>query len=69
MSVERVEGWGNLDNVRNAHYFRDGKSLCAKWLAFGEPRWEHNQELGKEPTKGSGTCKACWKKRVKEEQP
>lgn len=62
---ERSEGWGGLDNVRNAHYFRDGRSLCLKWLVFGSPRWERNQELGSVATKG--TCKACWKKRAKEE--
>lgn len=61
---KQTEGWGNLDNVRNAHYFdADGKSLCGRWFTFGNPRWESNQELGSEPT--SGTCKACWKKRAK----
>jgi hypothetical protein len=58
-----AEGWGNLDNVRDAHYFgKDGRSLCMRWLSFGEPRWEENQEQGDAPTKG--TCKACWKKRA-----
>ena len=59
--ADRKEGWGNLDNARDAHYFSaDGRSLCKRWLAFGSPRWESNQELGSAPTKG--TCKACWKK-------
>jgi hypothetical protein len=62
---ERKEGWGNLDNVRNAHYFRDDRSICGKWLAWGGARWERYQELGEAPT--HGTCKACWKKRAKEE--
>ena len=64
---ERTEGWGNVENARDAHYFRDGMSLCNRWAVFGGPRWERHQELGKEPTRGSGTCKACWKKRAKEE--
>lgn len=63
--AERTEGWGNLDNARDAHYFKDGRSLCGRWLAFGAPRWESNQTLGSAPTKG--TCKTCWTKRAKEE--
>ena len=65
LEQERTEGWGSVDNARNAHYFRDGMSLCNSWMAIGGPRWERHQELGKEPTRG--TCKACWKKRAKEE--
>ena len=61
--TERTEGWGGLDNARDAHYFdAKGRSLCGRWLAFN-PRWESNQELGTEATKG--TCKACWKKAAK----
>jgi hypothetical protein len=63
---KRTEGWGNLDNVRNAHYFRKGLSLCGRWMAWGSPRWERNQALGTEATKG--TCKTCWTKRAAEEQ-
>jgi hypothetical protein len=63
MSDKRAEGWGNLDNARDAHYFVDGSSLCGRWLAFGEPRWESNQELGSAPS--NGTCKHCWKKAAK----
>lgn len=62
--TERTEGWGSVDNARDAHYFRDSRSLCGRWLAWGDPRWEKKQSLG-EPTKG--TCKGCWKKRAKEE--
>jgi hypothetical protein len=63
---KRKEGWGNLDNVRNAHYFRESRSLCKRWFTLGEPRWENFQELGEAATKG--TCKACWKKRAAEEK-
>ncbi len=65
METEREEGWGNLENARNAHYFRNNRSLCAQWMAWDPPRWEKHQDLGVAPTKG--TCKACWHKRAKEE--
>ena len=61
---KREEGWGNLDNASNAHYFKNGISLCRRWMTF-IPRWESNQALGAAPTRG--TCKACWKKRAKQE--
>ena len=61
--VERTEGWGNVINARDAHYFIDDRSLCRRWLAWGGPRWESNQALGSTP--GKGTCKACWKKAEK----
>lgn len=60
MSV-RTEGWGSLADARQAHYFREGRSLCGRWLALGAPRWESNQKRGPEP-RHSGTCKACWRK-------
>lgn len=63
--ADRIEGWGNVTNARDAHYFRDDRSLCGRWLAFGGPRWESIQTLGATPSKG--TCKTCWKKRAKEE--
>lgn len=65
--TERAEGWGNLDNARDAHYFRNDRSLCGRWMAFGEPRWEANQALGPMPKPRSGTCTTCWRKRAKEE--
>lgn len=66
--AEREEGWGALSNDRsgNSHYFRDGQSLCGKWMAWGPPRWESNQKRGPEPKPRSGTCKACWKKAPEE---
>ena len=65
--VGRSEGWGSLLNARDAHYFRDGRALCARWACFGAPIWERNQELGPRPRRNSGTCVTCWKKREKEE--
>ena len=67
--AKRDEGWGSLSNDRseNAHYFRGGRSLCGRWLAlFNSPQWERNQSRGTEPKRGSGTCKACWKKAPEE---
>lgn len=58
---ERNEGWGSVDNAPAAHYFREGRSLCGRWLAFS-PHWESRQDRGQEPARGSGTCKGCWKK-------
>jgi hypothetical protein len=65
--VGRSEGWCSLLNARDAHYFRDGRSLCGRWGCFGTPLWEPNQELGQRPRRNSGTCVTCWKKREKEE--
>ena len=64
--TERIEGWGSLSNASAAHYFREGRSLCGKWMAGGTPLWESNQKRGPEPTRGSGTCKGCWKKAPEE---
>jgi len=58
--ADRTEGWGGIDNARDAHYFVANRSLCRRWLAIGGPRWESNQELGDAP--GRGTCKTCWKR-------
>lgn len=61
--AERTEGWGNLGaQTASAHYFREGRSLCGRWMAFGAPRWESDQKRGPEPKRGAGTCKACWRK-------
>jgi hypothetical protein len=65
MTKERTEGWGGLSNARDAHYFINNRSLCGRWLVWGTPEWERNQELGTAPTKG--TCKSCWKKRQKQD--
>lgn len=74
MRAYRPEGWGtvfvNGNQTRKAHYFAtDGRSLCGKYAAIGEPRWESNQEDGECPTRTSGTCQACWLKRKKTRGP
>lgn len=30
------EGWGFPTNSQKAHYFIAGRSLCSKWMYFGE---------------------------------
>lgn len=55
------EGWGGIENAQAAHYFKEGRSLCGKWMAF-DPRWESNQTRGPEPKPRSGTCLPCWRK-------
>lgn len=33
--TDRTEGWGWPANARKAHYYIEGRSLCAKWAFFG----------------------------------
>jgi len=56
----RTEGWGSLADTAKAHYFRNGRSLCGGWMAWGHPQWESNQARGARPD--SGTCTRCWKR-------
>mgnify|MGYP001557956278 CR=1 FL=1 len=62
---ERKEGWGHLLNTEKAHYFDERRSTCGQWMTFGVPIWESNQSLGTAPDRG--TCKACWRRRAKQE--
>lgn len=62
--AERTEGWQSPANAFKSHYFRDGRSLCGGWMVVLD-EWEARQELGAAPLKAD--CKACWKKRAKEE--
>ena len=64
---KRKEGWGSLDNAAKAHYFAtNGRSLCGRWVAIGDPRWESNQKKGTKPDRG--TCLPCWRK-APDDQP
>lgn len=60
-------GWGTLlvgDRfTMKAHWFEGRRSLCGRYLAIGEPRWETNQADGDAPDRG--TCVACWRQRRK----
>ncbi len=51
------EGWGWPSNARKAHYFVDNRSLCGRWLFFGELE-NFNHE-------SSFNCLACRRKHKK----
>jgi len=65
MSIEssKEEGWTYLLNDRSGkwHYFREGKSLCRKWMCFG-----HDFEVGNDNSLDN--CKACMKALEKEKK-
>jgi hypothetical protein len=56
MTTERAEkpkeGWKWLINSTKWHYFRNGTSLCGKWMNLGEDFEQGNDE-------SSSNCKAC----------
>lgn len=54
------EGWGFLVNSRKAHYFRDGRSLCRRWMCFSL------SDLEQDDKKSPDDCKACRRKRDRE---
>jgi hypothetical protein len=49
-------GWGWPQLSKKAHYFVDGRSLCSRWLFFGEV------DDVKADSKGPDDCAACRKK-------
>lgn len=53
-----TEGWTWLSNAPKWHYFRECRSLCGRWICFGD---ELINELHPDDQ-----CKACTKKRNKE---
>ena len=54
------EGWTWLIGTPKWHYFREGRSLCGKWMLLGNP------ELDQRDFKSKDNCMACFKKRIKE---
>ena len=59
----KSEGWTWLWNARKFHYFRDGQSLCGRWMLLVKESEDFN------PSDDFGSpdnCKACEKKRLKE---
>ena len=54
------EGWAWPGLARKAHYFRQGRSLCERWLYTGE--LVRNQAM----TLSYEDCGKCWEKLVKE---
>lgn len=63
VTAKQKEGWGKIYNAPKWHYFKpDGRSLCGRWLALGDPMWDKNND----PTvKGPDTCMACHTKLLK----
>lgn len=55
------EGWAWLYNSRVWHYFRDGRSLCGRWMNLG------GTEFDSSPEGHDRNCAACLLKRQKEE--
>lgn len=56
------EGWTWLLGVKKEHYFREGRSLCGRWMCFG-------QDLSPEPPRMPGeTCLTCLRRRTKEKE-
>ena len=53
----KKEGWGWPANTRKAHYFVESRSLCGRWLFFGElENFSHNSP---------SNCLPCRRKREK----
>lgn len=54
MMADFKEGWNYLFNTPKWHYFRDGRSLCKRWMIFGD---NADAQLGK--NESPDNCKAC----------
>ena len=52
------EGWGFPTNSKKAHYFRQSRSLCGKWMFFGVLEQGNDNSLD--------NCTACKKALLKE---
>jgi len=60
MKEPNKEGWTWLINSTKWHYFRNGKSLCGKWMTFGNPDLEQGNNNSPD------NCKSCRNKLLKE---
>ena len=54
------EGWTFLWNSKKWHYFRDGRSLCRRWMCLSYTPDE------KELIDSPDNCAECKKRRMKE---
>ena len=54
------EGWNWLFNAKKEHYFRNGRSLCGRWLCLG------GKYSPEPPSDKEAICTTCLKKREKE---
>ena len=55
------EGWNWLINSPKWHYFRDGRSLCGRWMSFTKDGFDTEDKLDH-----PDNCKECNKRRKKE---
>ena len=68
---EQREGCGYLCNAKHAHYFRDARSLCRKWLGL-DPQWSKagepvfNGATGRAYLGRERCCAECFRKREHE---
>ena len=52
---ENKEGWTWLSNSPKWHYFVDGRSLCKRFMLFGNAKLDQGQDDSPD------NCKACMK--------
>lgn len=62
MNPKPTEGWTWLYNATKWHYFRDGYSLCGKWMILGEQDYEQGNNDSPD------NCKSCKRKLLKEQK-
>jgi precorrin-2 methylase len=60
MEKNKKEGWTWLINSKKWHYFRNGISLCGKFMNLGNPNLEQGNN------ESSDNCAACKKMILKE---
>jgi hypothetical protein len=63
MTPPAAKGWGWPGASKKAHYFVDGRSLCMKWMFFGDVS---DKEAG-EP--GPDDCAMCRRRYDKTYKP
>jgi hypothetical protein len=59
MTEKLKEGWTYLFGAPKWHYFRDGRSLCGRWMCLGS-----DFEAGNDTSPDN--CTTCTKKRMRE---
>lgn len=62
MASEVNSGWACPSNSRKFHYFVDARSLCLKWMFFGQLQSDDG-------TPNSNDCKDCRNRLTKMNEP
>lgn len=60
--AEKREGWTWLMNSPKWHYFREGRSLCGKWMILS------HGGLQDDGGDGPDACSTCRRKRLREKK-